>query len=59
MLGMVEGLLHEPGERLRALRADAFTDEFNERRIQLENVERPTLNVQSRNTEMPIKPGGH
>jgi len=58
MLGMIEGLLHEPGERLRTFCADRFTDEFDQKRIQLENVERPTLNVQSRNAETPTKPGG-
>src|SRR4029453_12233336 len=46
MLEMIEGLLHEPGERLRTLCADRFTDQFNERRVQLENVERATINVQ-------------
>ena len=46
MLGMIEGLLHEPGEGLRTLGADRFTDRFNQRRVQLENVERATINVQ-------------
>ena len=46
MLRMIEGLLHEPGERLRTLCADRFTDRFNQRRVQLENVERATVNVQ-------------
>jgi len=57
MFGMIEGLLHEPGERLRPSCADALTDEVSERRIQLGNVQRPTLNVQSRNAQMPIMPG--
>src|SRR4030095_2553541 len=51
MLGMIEGLLHEPGERLRTLWADHFTDRFNEHRIQLENVERATINVQCLNLQ--------
>ena len=51
MLGMIEGLLHEPGERLRTLCADRFTDRFNERRVQLENVERATINVQCLNLQ--------
>src|SRR6266481_3172482 len=46
---MVEGLLHEPGERLRTACTDRFTDRFNEQRVQLENVERATLNVQCLN----------
>src|SRR5437867_2071648 len=46
VLGMIEGLLHEPSERLRAVYADGFTDRFNERRVQLENFERATINVQ-------------
>src|SRR4029077_11734061 len=51
MLGMIEGLLHEPGERLRTLGADRFTDRFNQRRVQLENVERATINVQFLNLQ--------
>ena len=43
---MIEGLLHEPGEGLRTLCADRFTDRFNQRRVQLEKVERATVNVQ-------------
>src|SRR6476620_3607735 len=43
---MIEGLLHEPSERLRTLCTDRFTDRFNERRVQLEKVQRATLNVQ-------------
>jgi hypothetical protein len=31
---------------LRTLCADRFTDRFNQRRVQLENVERATINVQ-------------
>src|SRR5262249_28778921 len=46
VLGMIQGLLHEPGERLRTLCTDGFTDRFNERRVQLKNVERATINVQ-------------
>jgi hypothetical protein len=49
---MIEGLLHEPGEGLRTLGADRFTDRFNQRRIQLENVERATINVQSLNLQL-------
>ena len=48
---MIEGLLHEPGERLRTLCTDRFTDRFNERRVQLENVERATINVQCLNLQ--------
>src|SRR5512133_3755691 len=48
---MIEGLLHEPGERLRTLCADRFTDRFNERRVQLEKVQRGTLNVQFLNLQ--------
>ena len=51
MLGMIERLLHEPGERLRTLCTDPFTDRFNERRVQLENVERATINVQYLNLQ--------
>ena len=51
MLGMIEGLLHEPGEGLRTLGANRFTDRFNQRRVQLENVERATINVQSLNLQ--------
>jgi len=51
MLGMIEGLLHEPGKRLRTLGADRFTDRFNQRRVQLENVERATINVQFLNLQ--------
>jgi hypothetical protein len=43
---MVEGLLHEPGERLRPFCANRVTDGFNQRRVQLENVERVAINVQ-------------
>ena len=48
---MIEGLLHEPGERLRTFCADRFTDRFNQRRVQLENVERATINVQFLNLQ--------
>src|SRR2546429_1479109 len=48
---MIEGLLHEPGERLRTFCTDRFTDRFNERRVQLENVERATTNVQCLNLQ--------
>jgi hypothetical protein len=48
---MIEGLLHEPAERLRTLCADRFTDRFNQRRVQLENVERATINVQFLNLQ--------
>src|SRR4029077_9154289 len=51
MLGMIECLLHEPRERLRTLCADRFTDRFNERRVQLEKVQRATLNVQCLNLQ--------
>jgi hypothetical protein len=46
MLRVIEGLLHEPGEGLRTLCADRFTDRFNQRRVQLKKVERATINVQ-------------
>src|SRR6476646_1062739 len=48
---MIEGLLREPGERLRTFCADRFTDRFNQRRVQLENVERATINVQFLNLQ--------
>src|SRR6266699_1579381 len=48
---MIEGLLHEPGERLRTLCTDRLTDQFSERRVQLENVERATINVQCLNLQ--------
>src|SRR5512132_1292966 len=48
---MVEGLLHEPGESLGTLCADRFPDRFNERRVQLENVECATINVQCLNLQ--------
>jgi hypothetical protein len=51
---MIEGLLHEPGERLRTLCTDRFTDRFNERRVQLENVERATINVQCLNLNIQL-----
>src|SRR6476620_1494193 len=51
MLGMIEGLLHEPGERLRTLCTDRVTDRFNELRVQLENVELATINVQFLNLQ--------
>src|SRR6478736_6344380 len=51
MLGVIEGLLHEPGERLRAPCTDRFTDRFNQRRVQLQNVERVTINVQFLNLQ--------
>jgi hypothetical protein len=34
MLGMIEGLPHEPRKGLRTIFANPFADEFNERRIQ-------------------------
>src|SRR5437762_3288612 len=46
MVAMIESLLHEPGKRLRPLCADGLAHRFNERRVQLENVRRSTLNVQ-------------
>src|SRR5437773_4697571 len=48
---MIEGPLHEPGERLRTLCTDRFTDRFNERRVQLENVECAAINVQCLNLQ--------
>src|SRR5438874_9202941 len=54
VLRMIERLLHKPGKRLRALCTNRVADRFNERRIQLQNVQRPALNVQSRNTEVRI-----
>ena len=54
VLRMIERLLHKPGKRLRALCTNRVADRFNERRIQLQNVQRPALNVQSRNTEIRI-----
>src|SRR6266446_7253546 len=48
---MIEGLLHKPGERLRTFCADRFTDRFNQQRIQVENVERATINVQFLNLQ--------
>src|SRR6478672_13728230 len=48
---MIKGLLHEPGERLRTFCADRSTDRFNQRRVQLENVERATINVQFLNLQ--------
>src|SRR5262245_60858516 len=51
MLGMIEGLLHKPGERLRTLCADRFTDRFNKWPVQLENVECATINVQCLNLQ--------
>ena len=41
VLRMIERLLHEPGERLRALRTDRLTDQFNELRIQLQKGPTP------------------
>src|SRR4029077_5302893 len=39
------------GERLRTFCADRFTDRFNQRRVQLEKVERATIDVQFRNLQ--------
>jgi len=47
MLGMIERLLHEPGERLRTVRTDRLTDQFNELRVQLQKVQHLPLSVQS------------
>jgi hypothetical protein len=46
VLGMVKRLLHEPGERLGAARTNCFANELDEFSLQLENVQRPTPNVQ-------------
>src|SRR5215471_5257455 len=51
MLGMIKRLLHEPRERLRTLCANRFTNRFNERRVQLKNVECATINVQCLNLQ--------
>src|SRR4029077_3080108 len=51
MLRMIEGLLHEPSERLRTLCTDRFTDRFNQRRVQLKNVDPATINVQFLNLQ--------
>jgi len=40
---MIKGLLHEPGKRLRAVRANSLTDKFDQFGVQSENVQRPTL----------------
>ena len=42
---------HEPSERLRPFCADRFTDRFNELRVQFENVERASINVQFLNLQ--------
>ena len=46
VLGMVQRLLHEPGEGLRPVCTDGLASQFSQRRIQSENVQRPTPNVQ-------------
>ena len=45
MLGMVEGLLHEPGERLRAIILNLVANDLDQRGISIWGVQRPTLNV--------------
>src|ERR1700693_1555409 len=46
VLGMIKGLLHEPGEGLRALLLDLAANQVTKLSVQSENVQRPTPNVQ-------------
>jgi hypothetical protein len=45
MLGMVEGLLHEPGERLRTIILNLVANDLDQRGISIWRFQRPTLNV--------------
>ena len=60
VLRMIERQVHEPGKRDRAVRANGLTYQFGQHRIQSENVQRPTSNVQRPmiNAEMasPLEP---
>src|SRR5437588_8753950 len=46
VLGMIERLFHEPGERLWAALLDLCPNKLDKRSVQSENVQRPTPNVQ-------------
>src|SRR5439155_24459562 len=46
VLGVVERLLHKPGERLRAVFFDFCAHQSDQRRISVPCIQRPTLNVQ-------------
>jgi hypothetical protein len=45
MPGMIEGLLHEPGERLGTTFLNLFANDSDQRGISIWRVQRPTLNV--------------
>ncbi len=46
VFGVIKRLLHKPGERDRSARVNGIANEFDEFRLQPENVQRQTPNVQ-------------
>ena len=46
MLGMIEGLLHEPSERLRTIILNLVANDLDQRGISIWRVQRSTLNAQ-------------